>query len=86
MPGIRGLMAYRPETALPLNQLVGVLPQGPSTLSKGERELIAPDVSSRNACTSCAATHSAIAKHHLQDGDLLARAPPTRRPPRSARS
>lgn len=71
MPGIRGLMAYRPETALPLNQLVEVLLQGPSTLSKGERELIATYVSSRNACTFCAATHGAIAKHHLQDGDLV---------------
>lgn len=41
MPGIRGLMAFRPETAKPLNELVEVLLQGPSTLSKGERELIA---------------------------------------------
>lgn len=67
MPGIRGLMAFRPETALPLNQLVEVLLQGPSTLTKGERELIATYVSSLNACRFCAATHGAIARHHLGD-------------------
>jgi uncharacterized peroxidase-related enzyme len=67
MPGIRGLMAFRPETALPLNQLVEVLLQGPSTLTKGERELIATYVSSLNECTFCASTHGAIARHHLGD-------------------
>lgn len=71
-PGIRGLMLYRPETAEPLNQLAEVLLQGPSTLSKGERELIATYVSSLNECTFCASTHGAIAKHHLNDGDLVA--------------
>jgi uncharacterized peroxidase-related enzyme len=71
MPGIRGLMAFRPETALPLNQLVEVLLQGPSTLSKGERELIATYVSSRNRCAYCAAAHGAIAKAHLGDGDVV---------------
>lgn len=65
MPGIRGLMAYRPETAKPLNDLVEVLLQGPSTLSKGERELIAAYVSNLNECPFCAGTHGAIAKHHL---------------------
>ena len=33
LPGIRGAMAFRPETARPLNALVEVLLQGPSTLS-----------------------------------------------------
>ena len=50
LPGIRGLMAYRPETALPINQLVEVLLQGPSTLTKGEREMIATRVSTLNEC------------------------------------
>jgi len=71
MPGIRALMAFRPETALPLNQLVEVLLQGPSSLTKGERELIATYVSSLNECTFCASTHGAIAKHHLGNGDLV---------------
>jgi uncharacterized peroxidase-related enzyme len=74
MPGIRGLMAFRPETALPLNQLAEVLLQGPSPLSKGERELIATYVSSLNECRFCAATHGAIARHHLEDADLVAQA------------
>ena len=72
MPGIRGLMAFRPETALPLNQLVEVLLQGPSTLTKGERELIGAYVSRLNECRFCASTHGAIAKHHLGDGATVA--------------
>lgn len=71
MPGIRGLMAFRPETAEPLNHLVEVLLQGPSALSKGERELIATYVSSLNECRFCAATHGAIAKHHLGDASVV---------------
>lgn len=71
MPGIRGLMAFRPETAEPLNRLVEVLLQGPSALSKGERELIATYVSSLNECGFCASTHGAIAKHHLGDASLV---------------
>ena len=50
LPGIVGPMAFRPETAKPLNELAEVLLQGPSTLSRGERELIAAYVSSRNDC------------------------------------
>jgi uncharacterized peroxidase-related enzyme len=66
MPGIRGLMAFRPETAKPLNELVEVLLQGDSTLSKGERELIAAYVSGLNNCEFCMNTHGAIAKHHFK--------------------
>jgi len=43
-------MAFRPETAKPLNELAEILLQGPNTLSRGERELIASFVSSRNDC------------------------------------
>ena len=50
LPGIRGPMAFRPETAAPLNALADVLLRGPSTLSAGERELIATHVSARNDC------------------------------------
>jgi hypothetical protein len=50
LPGILGPMTFRPETAKPLNELAEVLLQGPSTLSRGERELIAAYVSSRNDC------------------------------------
>ena len=50
LPGILGPMALRPETAKPLNELAEVLLQAPNTLSRGERELIASYVSSRNDC------------------------------------
>ena len=50
LPGIVGLLAFRPETAKPLCELAEVLLQGPNTLSRGERELIASYVSSRNDC------------------------------------
>jgi uncharacterized peroxidase-related enzyme len=72
MPGIRGLMAFRPETALPLNHLVEVLLQGPSTLTKGERELIGAYVSNLNECRFCASTHGAIASQHLGDRSIVA--------------
>lgn len=71
MPGIRGLMAFRPETAKPLNDLVEVLLQGPSSLSKGERELIATYVSNLNECEFCAGTHGAIAKHHFGSSRMI---------------
>src|SRR5688572_20469593 len=72
LPGIRGPMAFRPETAAPLNELVDVLLQGPHTLSKGERELIATFVSARNDCRFCRTIHGAVAACHLNgDEDLV---------------
>ena len=72
MPGIRGLMAYRPETARHINGLVEVLLQGPSPLSKGEREMIATYVSTLNECRYCASIHGAIARAHLgEDAPLV---------------
>ena len=68
LPGIRGPMAFRPETAKPLNDMADVLLSGPHTLSRGERELIATVVSSQNDCRYCQTIHGAIAAHHL-DGD-----------------
>jgi len=65
IPGIRGPMTFRPETAGPLNQLVDVLLRGPHPLSPGERELIATYVSARNDFTYCQTIHGAIAAHHL---------------------
>ncbi len=72
LPGILGPMAFRPETAAPLNDLAEVLLRGPSTLSRGERELIASFVSSRNDCSFCCASHSAFAAKQLDGGyDLV---------------
>ena len=57
-------MAFRPETASPLNELVEILLTGPSTLSKGERELIATYVSSRN-CTHFATASTAPSRPRI---------------------
>ena len=71
LPGIRGAMAFRPETARPLNALVEVLLQGPSTLTRGERELVATYVSSRNCTHYCHSIHGAIAAAHLGGDEAL---------------
>src|SRR5580658_9146583 len=65
LPGITGLLAVRPETAKPLLALAEVLLRGPSTLTSGEREIIATFVSSRNDCYFCQTSHRAAAAHHL---------------------
>jgi uncharacterized peroxidase-related enzyme len=72
-PGISGPMAYRPATAKPLNELAETLLRGPSTLSRGERELIASYVSGLNECEFCCASHSAFAAAQLDDGMDLVR-------------
>jgi uncharacterized peroxidase-related enzyme len=64
-------MAFRPDTAKPLNELVDVLLRGPHTLSPGERELIATFVSARNDCRYCQTIHGAIAAHHLGGDEQL---------------
>jgi uncharacterized peroxidase-related enzyme len=66
LPGIRGLMAFRPETATPLNELAEVLLRGENSLTRGERELIATYVSSLNDCFFCQHAHGGIAQHYLQ--------------------
>ena len=71
LPGIRGPMAFRPETAKPLNDLVDVLLRGPHSLTPGERELIATYVSSQNDCRYCQTIHGAIAAHHLGGDEEL---------------
>src|ERR1700734_3599463 len=67
-PGLRGLLLHRPETALPLSELTEVLLRGPSTLTRGERELIAAYVSALNDCRYCASSHSACAAAQLPGG------------------
>jgi len=73
-PGIRSLFMYSPDTAKPLNDLVQTLLYDPttSTLTPGERELIATYTSSLNECKYCANTHGAIARYQLDgDGDVV---------------
>jgi AhpD family alkylhydroperoxidase len=62
-------LAFRPETAKPLNELVDVLLHGLHTLPPGEGELIATYVSARNDCQYCQTIHGAIAAHHLGGND-----------------
>jgi len=71
LPGIRGAMAFRPETARPLNDLVEILLHGANTLSPGERELIATYVSYLNDCHYCQSIHGAIAAASLNDNEEL---------------
>jgi uncharacterized peroxidase-related enzyme len=71
LPGIRGAMAFRPETAKPLNELVEVLLHRPNSLTPGERELIATYVSSENDCYYCQTIHGAIAAASLNDDEAL---------------
>ncbi|PSR52699.1 carboxymuconolactone decarboxylase [Adhaeribacter arboris] len=67
LPGIRGLMAYRPDTAKPLNALAeALLRSDDNTLTRGERELIGAYVSYRNNCFFCQHVHGALAGHYLQ--------------------
>ncbi|MES2678517.1 MAG: peroxidase-related enzyme [Bacteroidota bacterium] len=66
LPGIRGLMAFRPDTAKYLNELAEILLRGDNTLSRGDRELIATYVSYLNDCFFCQNAHGAIAQHYLQ--------------------
>jgi uncharacterized peroxidase-related enzyme len=73
LPGIRGLFAFRPDTASPMNQLVDALLQSSGTLSPGERELIATYVSSQNDCYYCQTIHGAIAAAHLNGNEELVR-------------
>lgn len=61
LPGITGLLEYRKDSAAPIRVLTQVLLRGPSTLTEGERELIATLVSYRNECTFCATAHTAAA-------------------------
>lgn len=69
LPGIRGAMAFRPETAKPLNDLVEILLHRPNSLTPGERELIATYVSSENDCYYCQTIHGAIAAASLGDDE-----------------
>ncbi|SEF22067.1 uncharacterized peroxidase-related enzyme [Amycolatopsis pretoriensis] len=68
LPGITALFAYRPETAAPLGQLAQVLLRGPSTLTVGERELIATVVSNGNECRFCTGSHAAAAAETIDGG------------------
>jgi len=71
-PGISAGFNFRPETAKPMRELAHILLHEPSSLTPGERELIATYVSSLNDCYFCQTVHGAIAAAHLSgDEDLV---------------
>jgi uncharacterized peroxidase-related enzyme len=61
LPGITGLLEYRKDSAAPIRELTQFLLRGPSTLTEGERELIATVVSHANECKFCTTAHTAAA-------------------------
>ncbi|WP_298392430.1 peroxidase-related enzyme [Hydrotalea sp.] len=61
LPGITGLLEYRKDTGAPIRELTQILLRGESTLTEGERELIATVVSQKNECRFCTAAHTAAA-------------------------
>jgi uncharacterized peroxidase-related enzyme len=65
LPGIVGPMVAYPETELHLNGLADALLRGPSSLTPGEREMIAAYVSSENECNFCRFLHASTARHLL---------------------
>jgi uncharacterized peroxidase-related enzyme len=71
LPGISAGFAYRPETAKPMRQLAHILLHEPSSLTPGERELIATYVSSRNETEFCRLSHGAAAASHLGDAAIV---------------
>lgn len=67
LPGIVGPLEAYPRTAKHLRGLAQELLRGASTLTPGERELIAAYVSSENDCFFCTQSHSAAARHLLSE-------------------
>jgi uncharacterized peroxidase-related enzyme len=70
-PGTLGPMTFRPETATPINDLVNILLRDNSSLTRGERELIATHVSWRNDCRFCQTIHGAVAAAQLDHDESL---------------
>jgi uncharacterized peroxidase-related enzyme len=73
LPGITGLLEYSKETAAPIRELTQILLRGPSSLTEGERELIATVVSYKNECTFCCTAHTAAADILLGEEDTAAK-------------
>ena len=73
LPGITGLLEYRKDSAQPIRELTQILLRGPSTLTEGERELIATVVSSGNQCTFCTTAHTAAADVLIGDTETASK-------------
>lgn len=73
-PGIVALATYRPDVYSRLASLADLLlhqEHPESSLSLGERELIATYVSSLNQCNYCEAAHGSIVAVHLGDSKVV---------------
>jgi uncharacterized peroxidase-related enzyme len=71
LPGISSGFAFRPETSKPMRELAHILLHEPSSLTPGERELIATYVSSQNDCYFCQTSHGAAAASHLGGDEVV---------------
>lgn len=69
LPGVTGLLEYDQIAAAPIRELTQILLRGDSTLTTGQRELIAALVSHGNECRFCTAAHTAAADMLLGDTD-----------------
>ncbi len=69
LPGITGLLEYDKIAAKPIRELTQILLRGPSSLTEGERELIATVVSNGNQCSFCTAAHTAAANILLGENE-----------------
>jgi uncharacterized peroxidase-related enzyme len=64
-PGIISLFMFDRQVAAPMSDLAEVLLRRPSSLSIGERELIASFVSKLNGCKFCCGSHTECTKEFL---------------------
>ncbi len=79
VPGINAPLTAYPAVRQPMADLANAVMSGPSSLTRGERELIAAYVSSRNECQFCTLSHASAARHLLDENseivyDVLAHA------------
>lgn len=74
LPGITGLLEYRKDSGQPIRELTQILMRGSSTLSEGERELIASVVSNGNHCKFCTTAHTAAADLLIGDHETSKKA------------
>lgn len=71
LPGMHGLLAFRPAVAPAITALTQALLCTDEGLSRGERELIGAYVSALNDCLICRNVHGAVAQCHLGVDDTF---------------
>lgn len=71
LPGMHGLLDFRPAIAPALSALTNTLLRSNEGLSMGERELIGAYVSALNDCFICQNVHGAVAQCHLGVDDAF---------------